>query len=151
MMDLSYACIPNSDGNLIRVCREPFIDGYLETYEDELKNTYAKGTLGVERIKMVREDDDYTLVFFMGVGGSDSEDESDVRFRQELIHQQLIGEIMDNNPEQLSNAPNHLSRSPTEALESTLYSQAPTTRDDVPNSMASRTYLPIQEIRQFER
>ena len=31
MMDLSYACIPNSNGNLIRICREPFIDGYLET------------------------------------------------------------------------------------------------------------------------
>ena len=41
MMDLSYACIPNSGGNLIRVCGEPFIDGYLETYEDELKNTYC--------------------------------------------------------------------------------------------------------------
>ena len=32
MMDLSYACIDNSDGNLIRICREPFIDAYLETY-----------------------------------------------------------------------------------------------------------------------
>ena len=26
MIDLSYACIPNSDGNLIRIHREPFID-----------------------------------------------------------------------------------------------------------------------------
>ena len=70
MMDLSYACIPNSDGNLIRVCREPFIDGYLETYKDGLKTTYGKGTLGVERINMVKDDENYTFVFFMGVGSS---------------------------------------------------------------------------------
>ena len=65
MMDLSYACIPNFDGNLVRICREPFIDSDLETYEDGLKNTYGEGSLSVERINMVREDDDYTHVFFM--------------------------------------------------------------------------------------
>ena len=63
MMDLYYACIPNSNGNLIRICRDPFIDGYFETYEDGMKNTYGKDTLGVERINLAREEDDYTLVF----------------------------------------------------------------------------------------
>ena len=86
MMDLSYTCKPNSNENLIIICMEPFIDGYLETYEDGMKNTYGKGTLGVERINMASKDDDYTPVFSMGVGSSDSQDESDVRFRQELIH-----------------------------------------------------------------
>ena len=85
-MDLSYACIPNSDWKLIRVCREPFIDGYLKTYEDGLKNTYGKGTLGVERINTVKDDENYTPVLFMGVGSSDSEDEDDVMFRHDLIH-----------------------------------------------------------------
>ena len=46
-----------------------------------MKNNYGKGTLGVEIINMVKEDENYTLVFFMGVGSFDSEDESDVRFR----------------------------------------------------------------------
>ena len=54
MMDLLYACIPNSNENMIRICREPFIDGYLETYEDGLKNTYGKDTLGGKRINMAR-------------------------------------------------------------------------------------------------
>ena len=94
MMDLSYACIPNSNGNLVRICREPFIDGYLETYEDGLKNTYGEGSLSVERINLVNDDEDFPLVFFMGVGSSESEDEDDVRFRQELIHRELVGEIM---------------------------------------------------------
>ena len=67
-MDLSYACIPNFDGNLIKICMEPFIDGYLVTYEDGLKNTYGKDTLGVERINVARKEDNYTPVFFMGVG-----------------------------------------------------------------------------------
>ena len=110
VMDLSYACIPNSDGNLIRICREPFIDGYLETYEDGLNNTYGKGTLGVERINLVEDNNDYTPMFFKGVGSYDSKDESDVRFKQELIHQQLIGKIMDNNSKHFSDTPNHLSR-----------------------------------------
>ena len=116
MMDLSYACIPNSGGNLIRICREPFIDGYLESYEDRLKNTYGKGILGVKRINMARKDDHYTLVFFMGVDCSDSEDEDDVRVKQELIHQELIGDIYSNNSKHFSDTPNHLS---IEAPEST--------------------------------
>ena len=58
---------------------------------------YGKDTLGIERINMAREEDDYMPVFFMGVGSSGSEDEDDIRFRQELIHQQLIGEITDSN------------------------------------------------------
>ena len=62
-MDLSYARIPNSDGNLIRICREPFIDGYLETYEDEIENTYGKDTLSVERINKARKEDDYMPIF----------------------------------------------------------------------------------------
>ena len=33
MMDLSYACIPNYDGNLIRICMDPFINGHIERYE----------------------------------------------------------------------------------------------------------------------
>ena len=86
MMDLSYTCIPNSNGNLIRSCREPFIDGYLETYEDGLNNTYGKDTLGVERINLVEDNNDYTPVFFKGVGSYDSEDGDDVRVRQEIIH-----------------------------------------------------------------
>ena len=72
MMDLSYACIPIYHENLIRVCREPFIDGYLETYEYGLKNTYGKGTLGVGKINMVRDDENYPHVFFTGVGSLDS-------------------------------------------------------------------------------
>ena len=30
MMDLSYPCIPNSDGNLVRVCREPILTDILK-------------------------------------------------------------------------------------------------------------------------
>ena len=109
MMDLSYACIPNSDGNLIRVCREPFIYGYLETYKDGLKNTCGKGTLGVERIKLVRDDENYPPVFFMGVGSYDFEEESNIRFIHELTHQKMIGGIMCNDSEHFFDTPNHLS------------------------------------------
>ena len=70
MMGLSYTCIPNSNGNLIRIFREPFISGYLETYEDGLKNTYGKETLGIERINVAKKEDDYMHVFFMAVGRS---------------------------------------------------------------------------------
>ena len=56
----------------MRVCREHFIDGYLETYEYGLKNSYGKGTLGVEKINMVRDDENYPHVFFKGIGSSDS-------------------------------------------------------------------------------
>ena len=84
----------------------------------------------------------------MGVGSSDFEDKSDVRFRRELIHQQLIGEIMDDNSEHFSDAPTHLSWLSIEAPETTLHSDASTARNDVPNSLTRRTYRPIQEIRQ---
>ena len=60
-------------------------------------------------MNLVNNDKDYPLVFFMGVGSYDSEDESNVRFREELIHQQLILEIMGNNSEHLSDVPYHLS------------------------------------------
>ena len=72
---------------------------------------------------MVRDDENNPPVFFMGVGSSDSEDESDVRFRQKLIHQQLIGEIMGDNFEHYSYTPNHLSRLSIEAPELTLHSE----------------------------
>ena len=68
MIDLSYACIPNSDGNLVRICREPFIDEYLETSEDGLKNTYGEAILSAEKINLVNADEDYPPIFFMGVG-----------------------------------------------------------------------------------
>ena len=48
---------------------------------------------------MVKDDEDYPPVYFMGVGSSKYEDEDDVMFREELIHQELIGEIMCNNSE----------------------------------------------------
>ena len=113
-----------------------------------MKNTYGKGTLGVERINMVKDDENNTYVFFMRVSNSDSEDESDVRFRQELIHQQLIGEIMDDNSKHFSDAPNHLSRLSIKALESTLHSEASTTRDDVPSPLARGAYNHMRGIRQ---
>ena len=50
MMDISYACIPNSNGVLVRISWEPFIDGYLESFEDIMKNTYGEGNLSIERI-----------------------------------------------------------------------------------------------------
>ena len=52
-MDLSYTTIPNSDGSLVRVYREPFYDGHLESYEDGIKNTYGEGELLPEGIFMV--------------------------------------------------------------------------------------------------
>ena len=61
----------------------------------------------------------------MGIGSSKSEDKDDVRFRQELIHQELLGEIepshtiitphellqevINNGSEHFSDAHNHLS------------------------------------------
>ena len=47
--------------------------------------------MSVERINMVNDDENYPPVFFMGVGSSDFEDKDDVRLRQELIHQKLVG------------------------------------------------------------
>ena len=58
---------------------------------------------------MARKEDDNTPFFFMGVGSSDSEDEDDVRFRQELIHQQLIEEIMNSNADHSSEPYSNLS------------------------------------------
>ena len=88
---------------------------------------------------MVKDDEDYTHVFFMGVGSSDSKNESDVRFRHELIHKQLIGEIMDSNSEHFSEPPNHLSiEAPGEAF---------SVRNDIPNTLTRRTHCPIREIR----
>ena len=148
MMDLSYACIPNSDGNLVRICREPFIDEYLETSEDGLKNTYGEGSLSVERINLVNDDEDYPPVFFMGVGSSESEDEDDVRFRQELVHRKPVGEIMYDNYEHFSDAPDHLSQLSIESLEFTLQNEASTTREGLPNPSTRRTCCRIREIRQ---
>ena len=124
---------------------EPFINGYLETYEDGLKNTYGKDTLEVERINMAREEDDYTPIFFMGVGSSDSEDEDDVRFRQELIRQQLIGKIMDSNADHSPEPHRDLS---IEALEQTFHNETGLVTNNIPNNSTRGVHRPIQEIRQ---
>ena len=52
-MDLLYATIPISDGSLVRVYREPFYDGHLESYEDGIRNIYGEGKLLPEGIFMV--------------------------------------------------------------------------------------------------
>ena len=49
MMDLSYICVPNSDGALIRINREPCYDKHLETFEEGIKNTYVD-----ELLKMLK-------------------------------------------------------------------------------------------------
>ena len=67
---------------------------------------------------MARKEDYYMHVLFIGVGIFDSKDEDNVRFRQELIHQHLIGEIMDSNTDHSSETPNNLS---IKALERTFH------------------------------
>ena len=84
-------------------------------------------------------------MFFIGVGSSDSEDEDDVRVRQEIIHQELIGEIYGNNSEYFSNTPNHMS---IEAPKSTPHSEVSTVRISSPNNLNRRIHHPIQEVRQ---
>ena len=94
---------------------------------------------------MAREEDDYTPVFFMGVGNSDSEDEDDVRFRQELIRQQLIGEIMDSNADRSPEPHRDLS---VQAFEQTFHSETGMVTSNIPNNSTRGVHHPIQEIRQ---
>ena len=94
---------------------------------------------------MARKEDDYMPVFFMGVGNSDSKDEDDVRFRQELIHQQLIGEIMDSNADHSPEPHSNLS---IKALEETFHNETRLVTNNIPNNSTREFHRPIQEIRQ---
>ena len=56
-MDLSYAIIPNSDGDMVRIHCDPFYDGHLEWYEDRVKNSCVHGELFLDGMFMVMEGD----------------------------------------------------------------------------------------------
>ena len=51
-MDLSYTSIPNSDGVLVRVYREPFYEGHFERLEYGMRQTYREGELYLEGVYM---------------------------------------------------------------------------------------------------
>ena len=55
MMDLSYLCVPNSDGALIRINREPCYEKHLETFEEGIKNTYGEELLNNAKAHFVED------------------------------------------------------------------------------------------------
>ena len=55
MMDLSYLCVPNSDGALIRINREPCYEKHLETFEEGIKNTYVDELLNNAKAHIVED------------------------------------------------------------------------------------------------
>ena len=54
-MDLSYLCVANSDGALIRINREPCYEKHLETFEEGLKNTYGEELLNNAKAHFVED------------------------------------------------------------------------------------------------
>ena len=54
-MDLSYLCVPNSDGALIRINREPCYKKHLETFEEGIKNTYGEELLNNAKAHFVED------------------------------------------------------------------------------------------------
>ena len=56
-MELSYTTIPNSDGKMVRIYQEPFYDGHLERYEDDIKNSNCHGDLFPNDVFTVMEGD----------------------------------------------------------------------------------------------
>ena len=55
MMNLSYLCVPNSNGALIRVNREPCYEKHLETFEEGIKNTYGEELLNNAKAHFVED------------------------------------------------------------------------------------------------
>ena len=82
MMDLSYLCVPNSTGALIRINREPCYEKHLETFEEGIKNTYGDELLNNAKANSV-EDETETWEYgqpenmFMAMEDSDSSFEED--------------------------------------------------------------------------
>ena len=58
MMDLSYLCVPNSDGALIRINREPCYEKHLETFEEGIKNTYGDELLNNAKANIVEAENE---------------------------------------------------------------------------------------------
>ena len=56
MMDLSYLCVPNSDGALIRINKEPCYEKHLETFEEGIKNTYGEELLNNAKADIVEDE-----------------------------------------------------------------------------------------------
>ena len=56
MMDLSYICVPNSDGALIRIKREPCYEKHLETFEEGIKNTYGDELINNAKANIVEDE-----------------------------------------------------------------------------------------------
>ena len=56
MMDLSYICVPNCYGALIRINREPCYDKHLETFEEGIKNTYGDELLNNTKSNLVEDE-----------------------------------------------------------------------------------------------
>ena len=54
-MELSYLCVPNSDGALIRINREPCYEKHLETFEEGIKNTYGEELLNNAKAHIVED------------------------------------------------------------------------------------------------
>ena len=52
-MDLSYTTIPNFDGSIVRIYREPLYEGHLERYEDGVKNSYVHGQLFLDGVSNI--------------------------------------------------------------------------------------------------
>ena len=55
-MDLSYLCVPNFDGSLIRINGEPCYEKHLETFEEEIKNTYGDELLNNAKANSVEDE-----------------------------------------------------------------------------------------------
>ena len=55
MMDLSYLCVPNSDGALIRINRETCYEKHLETFEEGIKKTYGEELLNNAKAHIVED------------------------------------------------------------------------------------------------
>ena len=57
-MDLSYLCVPNFDGALIRINREPCYEKHLETFEEGIKNTYGDELLNNVKANIVEAENE---------------------------------------------------------------------------------------------
>ena len=81
-MDLLYLCVPNSDGALIMINREPCYEKHLETFEEGIKNAYGNELLNNAKANSV-EDETETWEYgqpenmFMAMKDSDSSFEED--------------------------------------------------------------------------
>ena len=93
MMDLSYLCVPNSNGTLIRINRELCYEKHLETFEEGIKNTYGEELLNNAKAHIV-EDAKYMQLenMFMAMEDSDSSsEENQITEHARMINLEMLG------------------------------------------------------------